>query len=200
MSPRVALWVCLVIAACSAAPDGVADGSAFWNHYRFSGLEAEHYSGLDEMTDGADAIVAGRIERVEPGRMFQGDVAEDRVYYASLTLKADRVLSGDARLSSLSIELLLPQVFTDDEFTEAIGELREILPSGRVLVFLREKNDPDPNIYRPVNTVGLFASTVRSEIDTPLNDDSPEVSGVFDEDLARVRTIDELVDLVAASS
>jgi len=200
---RLSLVIC-ILAACGGvdtqrASDRTSDSleSRFWEQYQFSAFEVEAYSSIEDMARAADAVVSAQIVSVGPGRVFQGDTPEDRVYYASLGLQVEEQLLGAQVKSPLEVELLLPQVFDDQGFQLAVTELAGWVPKGKILVFLREKNDPDPGVYRPVNSVGLFASTDRADIDTPLSFETPAESGVFQSSLGDIEDIHDLVAFVA---
>jgi hypothetical protein len=204
LSPLLVL--CCLAAACagvgannpSTEESASPTNTVFWERYRIAGLEVEGYTTIADMSLAADSVVTAHVTGVEPGRVFQGDVAEDRVYYARVILEVEQDLHGKAETSTIPMELLLPQVFNDDGFEKAIAELDAAIPKDRILVFLREKNDPDPGVYRPVNSVGLFASTDRSVIDTPLSAEGL-TSGLYQDELAGIKTFDDLVALVAGA-
>lgn len=200
----LAILSSFLVAACSGPGQNsaAANDSDFWAPFRFSGLEweVESYSTMEDMSAAADAVVSARIVGVGPGRIFQGDVAADRVYYASLTLEVDSVLHGTVGEPTLNLELLLPRIFDDAGFETAIKELASVARRDQILVFLRAKRDPDPDIYRPVNSVGLFAETSRADVDTPLSAESPSAAAVYGPALDAVQDIDELIARVAATN
>lgn len=200
------LLLSILVVACTAddaspvtSRSGAPTGRPEWQQLRVTGNEVEGYSTIQGMSARADAVITATISSVEPGRVFQGDASEDRVYYARLILKVDQRLRGDVDAGPVPMELLLPQVFDDDGFVDAVADLGRSAAGDRILVFLRRKSDSRTAIYRPVSSAGLFASTARAVVDTPLAEEPPAGSGLYKAELVNVGTLEDLAALVSAS-
>jgi hypothetical protein len=185
----------VAISACLGG-QSQADTRAFWNPLTISGNEVEGYESLADMAVAADAVVAGRISSVGQGRVFQGDVPEDRAYYVRLNLGVTQVARGSVAAADIvGIELLLPQVLTDADFVKAVEQLEGQLPESSVVVFLRQKDDSDEQVYRPVNSFGLFVAADGGLL-MPIGDTESD-SSPFEAELATFNSVDELVAFVS---
>lgn len=183
--------------ACSTDSGTTVPGDSFWASLRIGGAaEAEHFERLSDMAESADSVVLGRITGFEMTRALQGDAQEDVVVYGKATLEIREVLAGRDFGRIIPLEFLVPAT-TEAQAESAIAELRMALPRQELIVFLRNKGGSESDFFRATNSVGLWASTMRSQLDTPLAELSPEESKVFDQELAGVDSISDLNELIA---
>jgi len=103
----------------------------FWRMLSVSGIEAEWYNDVADMAHASDLVVLGRIQEVNPGRVFGSDV-ENQAHTAILVLGVTRVLSGDAPTGDLLLEILVPD-------PSQFATLRTEMPTEETLFFLRNK-------------------------------------------------------------
>lgn len=169
---------------------------SFWERFRITGLETSDFATLKEMLIASDAVVVARVSGVSLGRTIQGDSTDDAVIYAQIELEVEQLIAGSSP-RSIPIEFLVGP--TPEQAAADIKSLRESLPSELAVVFLHEKRGKgESGLYRVVNSAGLWTTTARSDLDTPLRDDAPDVSRLFVAELKAVGTLDGLIDLVAA--
>lgn len=68
------------------------------------------------------------------------------------------------------------------------------------MLFLREKRGAaEEGLIRPVNSRGLWASSERGPLDTPLSEGPPSAS-VFAAEVAQLDSVADLVDYVSAQT
>ncbi len=84
-------------------------------------IEVEHSGSLDEIANGADAVVVGRISEVRPGRVFGGRSGRP-LHYGAASLDVTAVLGGTVRGAAIvTLEVPLfdgPESITALEQTE----------------------------------------------------------------------------------
>jgi hypothetical protein len=202
---RSALWtaglaaaVFLLATACGnagpAADTQHADPLGAYSILRVEGDEVEGYDSLKAMAHGADTVAIGRFRSFGISRTFQGDAAQDTVVYGKATLQVTRHVVGASTAVEVPVEFLLP--YAPTEATRRAGEFNAALPRGEVLVFLRAKRGTEAGLYRLVNSQGLWTSTRRAALDTPLTEEAPAQSGQYKNELAGVESINQLADQV----
>lgn len=190
------LALVILAPACSKSDDPPDRGSSFWSSFRISGaLEVEDYGSLREMADSADSVVLGSFTGFEMSRTLQGDAQEDVVNYGEATLAISTVLAGKPYGETVALEFLIPATTTADA-ERIVAELRGDLPTGEMVVFLRDKGGSESGFFRVTNSVGLWAATGRSALDTPLAEESPKDSRLYEDELKGADSISELADLI----
>ena len=97
-------------------------------------VETERHASLDEMTGSSDAVVRGTIAAVAPGRTF-GDPAGAPLQYAAATIRVDEVIAGSLATRESDVTLEIPLF----DGPGSIEEMRESLPGGEGIFFLRNK-------------------------------------------------------------
>lgn len=174
---RAALAVLAGVALAACA--GEADGEAFWEANRVYADEAEPFLPLPEMMETADAVVLGTFGETEPRREHLN------VTYLRIELVIDEVIEGELEEDAVVLEFLAE--------TEP-----DALPSEQMLVLLRLKDgEPDPaDTWRVTNSRGLWTSTARAELDTPLNEDPPAVDPQYADMVEEASNAEELVEIV----
>jgi hypothetical protein len=179
----------LSLGACSTSPQ---PGSTFWSTLNLGGAsEVEHFETVSQMIVSADATVVGTFDDFEKSRTIRGDASEDIVVYASVTLSISRVLAGEVPDMSVPVEFLIPAT-TEQEAEDVIASFEGDLPAGEVIAFLRDKDGTESGLFRVVNSVGLWAATERSALDTPLAEIPPSMSGLYADELDGVDSIGEM--------
>ena len=173
-----------------------SDPGDFWRTLQVSGAaEVEHYATLGEMASQADAVVLGTFRGFGETREVQGDAQEDVVFYASASLAVSKLLDGKDFGSILPLEFMVP-ASTADEASRVISDLESDLPTGEVVVFVREKDGAESGHFRAVNSLGLWAETERAELDTPLAEEAPDEGAVYRDELEGVGSVEELAGLI----
>lgn len=151
----------------------IDEHQAFWNTLKITGAEAETYPSLNEMADSADIVVVGTFADFAESRQITTDAPEDTVTYAAATLAIKEVIRGDMTADELPIEFLINQ--PADQVQETITEMATQLPSGELLLFLREKGGANESgLYRLVNSTGLWTATEANSLTAPLAEDIHE--------------------------
>jgi hypothetical protein len=186
----LAVTVSLVVAACGDSDTSAPTDSAY-AALRVQGLEVESYGSLREMAGGADMVVIGKFTSFDISRTVRGDAAQDVVVYGKATLVVTRKVVEEPVATELPVEFLLP--YGPDEAATKAAEFAADLPKEEVLVFLRHKGGAEAGLYRLVNSLGLWTSTARAALDTPLAEEAP-ASGPYKGELAGIGSIDELAD------
>ncbi len=189
----------LVLTSCSAGSVGdQASTDEFWASLRITGDEVEGYSSLDAMMQASDAVVVGRFVDFGVSRQLQGDAEEDVVTYGKATVAVAEVVSGSGVDSTITLEFLLDAA--PDGIDTLVEELRSVLPTAPMVLFLREKRGPgEVDLYRIVNSDGIWVTT-ESGLETPL---SGNIDIATSDDLFPAKYRDELAgatnldDLVA---
>jgi len=106
----------------------------FLSILRFFTVDYESHDSPQDLRDDSDLVVVGRFVAVTEGReMPYGRVTT----HATFTVEVDRILAGSAD------NVVGGQVFLELQ-TPARGaadDLREVLPTGRVLLFLGDRSD-----------------------------------------------------------
>lgn len=148
---RQNMWVALVAVVLAGCVGSSVSSAQFWARFQITGNEVEGFPTVGDMARAADAVVMARVTSVEKGRSFQGDSSDDHVYHVALTLEVAELVNGTAG-DQVELEMLAPQVFTDDQFDTAIAGLRKSLPMDQFMVFLRRKDDSASLRYRVVNS------------------------------------------------
>ncbi len=171
------------------------DADSFWTALRIDADEVEGYASLAEMHAQADAVVVGRLTSFEPGRVFQGDAAEDKVGYAVAKVEVVELIRGGDLADGLPLEFLLSSGKTD--FEAQVTALAADLPEERVVLFLRAKRGSgEEGLWRVVNSKGLWAATSRAFVDAPLSVEPPTTTDLYATELKTVGSIDDLIELL----
>ncbi|MEU9508540.1 hypothetical protein AB0D32_19955 [Micromonospora sp. NPDC048170] len=200
------LGVSISLSAC-AEPRSESDptaGSAeaqnsderFWQTFRISGDEVEPYVSLDSMAQTADATVLARFGKVGKVRTITAE-GNDTVHYVSVELTVTRELAGKGGLPSVVPLEFMVIPGRGQSIDEVTGKLSASLPKDDMILFLRaKKGTGETGLYRVVNSRGLWASTSRDTLDTPLAEEPVKDEAQYKSDLAKVSTIPELANLV----
>jgi hypothetical protein len=147
------------------------------------------------MLQASDAVVVAKVSGMEIGRTVQGDAPEDVVTYARVDLRVERVLSGEVP-DLVPLEFLLGP--TPEHAAAELLRLQRSIPTDPAVFFLHEKQGKgEQGLYRVTSTTGLWAATAREELDAPLQEESPRMSGLYAAELAGVATLQGLADLLA---
>jgi hypothetical protein len=186
----LAVTVSLAVTACGGSDTGAPTDSAY-TALRVQGLEVESYGSLREMAGSADLVAIGKFTSFDISRTIRGDAAQDVVVYGKATLVVTRKVVEEPVATELPVEFLLP--YGPDEAAAKAAEFAADLPKEEVLVFLRHKGGAEAGLYRVVNSQGLWTTTARAALDTPLAEEAPE-SGPYKGELAGISSIDELAD------
>ncbi len=198
-----ALALMVAMGACARSEDlessreaSRSNDAAFWGPLGITGDEAEGFGSLAELAKSADSIVTGAFSPFEVSRVIQGDAAEDQVVYASTQLTVEETIAGAAAPGDVfKMEFLLP--VAPDSADNVISEINSSLPPEPVVVFLRAKQGTgEEGLFRVVNSLGLWASTDRSAVDTPLAAEPATEEGPYAQELQGVDTVDELIQLL----
>jgi hypothetical protein len=115
-----------------------ARSDRFWNALAVNGSARSHFATLDEMADGADIIVVGRIDRLAAGREVRDLEAEAlgmpreeaSVYFADATIVVDDAIKGSSR-QTVMLQLMVPG-------PDAVERLGTALPTERAIFFLTD--------------------------------------------------------------
>lgn len=154
MRSRLASLVVLgaVVASACSADEAIADDRGFWSMLVFVGEPVESFSSVSEMAAAADLIIAGTVFEVTAGREW-GDIreAENRVASILFQVGVDDVLGGELPTDSpvVTWEYVHPAYglsqlqshLTGDGFLDPRTDEVQPLPTGRVLLFLRARDD-----------------------------------------------------------
>jgi hypothetical protein len=171
----------------SAASSRAATGEApFWSAFVVSSEPSyvEHQPTLRQLSDGADAVVIGRVIYFGSNNVRAGE--EDGYTELVLGIEIVEEIRGSAGGNSLE----LSAVFSDVGPREA-RILQEQLPSDTALLLLRKRQDDGS--FRPVNGYGIWAATSRSALDAPLSESRPG-DGIYAAEVAPYTTVAELAD------
>ena len=141
--PALTLAALITVAAMlgAVAASGLAGtrpGVEWWRPVRIHSIRADNYTSLDALTLGADAVVMGRVQRVQMGRSFLADpeLGDDGyAYFAEVTVAIDDVIRNSSPIdlsATARIEIFLPR-------ETALDLLVNRLPDDPQLLFLRHK-------------------------------------------------------------
>jgi len=144
---------------------GIIDERAFWEAFEIDGNWAEYWPTLRELALNADVAGRGTIESVRAGTSVQGDAPEDVVEEVVLRVRFEETWAGQLEGG------LLDFTFVADPAKLQAAQV----PRGPVVVFARSRRDR-PGQFRLVNGYGLWAGTVRGNVDTPATPDSADQS------------------------
>lgn len=161
----------------------------FWELVRTDGDWAEYFPTLEELAAGADAVFVGRFVAVGAPTLISGDAQQDVHAEDNLTLEVDELLRGEVSGEKIAFTLSLGTRVEP-------SELQTMLPHSSVVFLLRKRSDQDS--YRVVNGYGIWARTLRHEVDAPMNVDEPAgggIHGVYADELRYISSLDELIEL-----
>lgn len=170
--------VIMALGGCGGGSDGDAVVSRdAWAPLRVEGSEVEWFESVEDIADAADLVVVGHVSEVAPGRVIDDadDPAAGSVGFVDVTVDVAEVLSGElpGDGESVTVEFFAPAVEGED----AVDELDELVNSGDLVLFLRDKGkgidgvDPLPEergLWRIVNSHALVAETEEQPVDVPL--------------------------------
>lgn len=168
--------------------------SRFWSSLRIGGDDAEAFATLEKMANSADSVVVGRFTSFTQSRTIQGDAPEDVVVLAKTDLEISETLAGAQYGRTVTLEFLI--LVSPEEADAYIDELNASLPSGDLVVFLRNKGGNESEFFRTTNSRGLWARTNRSQLDTPLASEPPSETGLYERELRQVRSVEQLADRI----
>jgi hypothetical protein len=195
------LALCGVLAG-TAASCGVVEsdltrpqGTTFWEPFQFGeSLEGSRFETLRELHNASDAVVTARVSGVRRSRVIEGDAAEDQVAMVCVDIQVEAVIAGDAP-ETLCLEFIGGSLVAAQAIVQralAVG-----FPRQPAVLFLHEKlGNGEDGLYRVTNSTGLWAATSRAIFDTPLRPEDPTRSDLYEDELADVDTIAELVELL----
>lgn len=187
------------------------DDAAFWSALRVAGYDAERFQTLAQQTASADAVVLGTFGVLQIDSIVQGDVASDQLTIAVSELRVMRVLAGSVPDESVTVQFAVPG--TVDAARATVEGGGPVSPEGMAVVFLRDIDEEvarlraagnvvpepeEPGRYRSINSLGIWAATPRSTLDTPLALEAPQAYGLYQEALAGVDDLSEFAETVAA--
>lgn len=185
----------IAVSGCTAAPTptgSIPPIASFWDAVRITGDEVEGYKSIAEMGEAADAVVVGRFTSLGLSREVHGDAPEDVVLYAAAQLEIGHVFAGRIGERSIPFEFLLG----GQPAAAEMQALEDALPRGDLIVFLRDKGGREAGLYRAVNSVGLWASSDRATLDTPLAE-APPAESVFAGEVAGIASVAEMAEYVS---
>lgn len=179
------LLLSLAMACSSASSHQSPEG--FWEAFRIEADEVEYYATIGEMGRSADAVAIGKLVGFDKERTVQGDAPEDVITYVVASFEVSQVVAGKLSDAVIPLEFLVTH-------GSANVDLESALPEGDLVVFLREKRGSgEGGLYRAVNSLGLWTSSSRAPVDTPLAPESPADSIFADE----VRSLDSLTEFAS---
>jgi hypothetical protein len=166
-----------------------------WQQVRSWGDYVEYKPSLSELVDSADAAIVARLESVEAGRVIEDGQAGG--FYAELLVNAQvsEVLRDSTEETHFTFSLPLLSVGSLRERDDVLSSVQAALPVEQVVLLLRQRSDRD--YHRVVNGYGIWAATVRSPIDAPLEPEPPASRGeafVYEREISQLDTIDALID------
>jgi hypothetical protein len=197
---RVATIGLLVVAGFLTACDTIRieeRRGAFWEPFMIEGPaidEVSHFESLAEMLAAADAVVVARVTDVAVSRIWQGERPGERWPYVRVQLRIDRVISGHAP-GIVQLEFLAGGA--EQQVPVFVESQKGKLPADSVVVFLHAKGGAgEAGLYRVINSTGLWAPTTRASLDAPLRMEPPPKSGLYAAEIAGIREMNGLVDLL----
>jgi hypothetical protein len=152
---RLLVAIAILLTACSPAHQVDPGDQAFWVALQINADEVEGYASLDEMAAAADLVVVGSFSDFGLTRVIQGDAPQDQVGMGGAIVSVDRAYKGSVP-RTLIVEFVLPVVGTTEDFVAYTEGLKETLPSGPMLLLLRDKGGSEAGLYRLVNSLGLW--------------------------------------------
>lgn len=170
-----------------------ASAAQFWRPLEIDGDWAEFHPDLRALVTASELVALGEVERVTAGPTLQGDAAEDVVVHAALSIRLLEVMRGEAGAQKIELRQILPTVSDEAELQTTIAQMNSALPlGGPIVVMLRRRTDTGGWVV--VNGYGLWAETLRVEVDAPLNPEPPH-DGVYGPELD---ALDDFEQFVAA--
>ena len=165
-------------------------GAAFWSAVGYVGPDRLFAPTLTELVSESDAAVLGTFEDLRPNRVVEDAVAKDQLLFAVADLRVEQVLAG--RLSpetgTVGVEFTVLGPSSEDA-RRKLREGADGLPRGRVVAFLisvdreierlaAEGHNPgrvpeQQGLYILHSSYGIFGTTSRADLDTPLSDVPP---------------------------
>lgn len=183
----IALLIAAVVTTCAVEPRPV-----FWERLGPMDLEVDRFDSLRQMMAASDAVVVASVQDVSVGRVIHGDGGGD-VTMIRVDLAVTRVIDG-ASPEVVPLEFIGGK---PDETAAFVNALREIRPVDASVVFLHEKQgEGESGLYRVANSTGLWTSTSRANLDTPLRDEPPLNAGLYADELLGVAELNQLIDLL----
>lgn len=166
---------------------------AFWEVVEIEGEWAEYFPTLSELSQGSDCVVLAEFVSAVHSNTIQGDAKEDVVHDAHLELRVLETLHGQPPEGNrMLLMVVLPRGSTLEKMRTEVATLNANAPTEPMLVFGRLRASGD---YRVVNGDGLWASTSRHPVDTPLNT-YPPTSGIYASEIARMSTMEDFVSFI----
>lgn len=193
---------CTCVAMNPAEPDpawrpddeGLRRADGLWLQLRSNADWTEFHPTLRELISAADVAVVARLVSVEPGRVIQGDAAEDVLPYIDIRAEIREVLRGTPGDAVMFSFPLLNAVTLEDR-DASVARAKAALPIDQVVMLLRGS---DAESYRVVNGYGIWARTTRAPIDAPLMYVAPtsgEEPNSYQRELAKLSSLDQLIEL-----
>jgi hypothetical protein len=185
-----------------------ATGAPFWDAVRLGASDRLFAPTLEDLVAQSDAAVLGTVVDVRVNRVVQGDVSDARAVYAVADLRVERVVAGalDRPAGTIGVELAVAGAY--EEALAGVRRAAAGLPRGQVLAFLisvdRElarqasagrtpREVPEQKgLYIPHSSVGIFAATDRSAVDTPLGEPPSAAAHPYRDELRGVRSVTAL--------
>lgn len=172
---RTGLWLLVAFVGISGAAScstGDAEDEAFWSELRLAGgaVEAEQYDSAKAMVEAADFVAQGRFVGTKGVRLIQGDAAEDQVFLAQLVFEVGQVVNGPDSDPTIIVEFLVGSA-SEKEAQAVVDVLQKATPETGILLFVRHKRGAqESGLYRPINSLGLWAER-EGKPNAPLSDD-----------------------------
>lgn len=134
--------------------------------------EASNFQDFKEMVAGSDAVVTGKFERFEAGRVFQADSPEDVLYYIDGVFQVEDFIHGSGD-QTIQIEFL-SSAANKDQVQTLISDLPDATGSGISVAFLHDKQgQEEQGLVRLSSSYGLVTATDRAPVDVPLGEVPP---------------------------
>ncbi|MBN1654403.1 MAG: hypothetical protein JXA30_11595 [Deltaproteobacteria bacterium] len=163
----------------------------FWDAVAICADWVEGYDTIQEMVEGADAVAVGRIVGVVAGNMSsEPNVPENFYAEVYLQVEVEQTLRGTIE-DTFVLSLTLPSAADLSDVDQSIVTMQEALPQDPVLFLVQLREDID-NLYGIVNSYGLWARTIDSPLDSPIEACGTD-PGFRGQLLGDVSTLDELI-------
>ncbi len=193
----VSLTLGLVLGGPASNKSDSARADAFWGAVHVNAIEAPVPTTLDELMNDSDAVVIGRVIRVERGREWVAAVnlepaaadmaVEAMARFATVTVAIESPLAGAKLGTSVALEVFLPT-------PGSLEDLKAEIPQGRAMFFLHRKLDPGlDGVYRLVGEQASFFLDDGGRVRPPTEDES-----TLSAELANTVSFEELADQVKA--